>query len=312
MAFPLLIKLILCRPLKPKKLSELEAEDMEAEPVIDPKDVIPTAARLKLEEALKTMKRHSIDHHQISMPRLMGDNHARYPKLVDVYHTIHVPNRKPQDYLSEKTFSVPFLADSYKPKFSVNRVAPTKEEGDEDVVRPLYRKDIFFSASLKKLPQYTSQSSVAYNLSVSKPPTKSDIEEEKSHKCLLCPESFRRVLGNMLDFSLFKSPSFLILAIAGFFTMMGFYVPYMYLKERAVQANLDTTVAVWLISSIGIANTVGRVVCGLISSLPGVNALLLTNIALTVGGIATMLSGLSMTAEYQFFYTALFGLATCK
>lgn len=263
-----------------------------------------------MEEALRTMKRHSIDHHPITINSILGDNNnTSYSKPLDVYHTIHVPNRKPQDYIPEKTFSVPFLTDLHKPKFSVNRVAPTAEE--EDVVRPLYKEDIFFTASLKKLPQYTSQTSLAYNLSVTKPPTKKDIAEEKSH-CMLCPESFKRVIGTMLDFSLLKSPSFLILAISGFFTMMGFYVPYMYLVDRAVGAGFDKATAVGLISAIGIANTIGRVVCGIVNSLPGINALFLTNVALTIGGIATMLSGLSLTEEYQFFYTAVFGLAICK
>lgn len=294
--------------MKPTKLRELDISDIEAEPVIDPQDVLPSATRMKMEEAIRTMKRHSIDHHPITIAGLFSENNS---KLLDVYHTIHVPNRKPQDYIPEKTFSVPFLTDLYKPKFSVNRITPAQEE-EEDVVRPLYKEDIFFAASLKKLPQYTSQSSLAYNLSISKPPTKKDIEEEKSGSCKLCPESFKRVIGTMLDLSLLKSPSFIILAISGFFTMMGFYVPYMYLADRADGAGLSKTTAIWLISAIGIANTVGRIFCGIVSSLPGINALFLTNVALTIGGIATMLSGLSLTEEYQFFYTAIFGLAICK
>lgn len=263
-----------------------------------------------MEEALRTMKRHSIDHHPVAIPGFPGDiNNTRN---INVYHTIHVPNRRPQDYIPEKTFSVPFLTDLYKPKFSVNKVVPATQEEDEDVVRPLYKEDIFFTASLKKLPQYTSQTSLAYNLSVTKLPTKKEIEEERSRRCKLCPESIKRVIGTMLDFSLLKSPSFLILAISGFFTMMGFYVPYMYLADRASGAGLSKTTAIWLISAIGIANTIGRVFCGLVSSLPFINALFLTNVALTIGGIATMLSGLSLTEEYQFFYTAVFGLAICK
>lgn len=299
--------------MKPKKLRELEISDIEAELVIDPLDVVPSAARVKMEEALRTMKRHSLDHYQMSIPPLLGDNNnSPYPKIADFYHTIHVPNRTPQDYIPAKTFSVPFLTDLSKPKFTVNKVAPAEESEIEDIVGPLDKKDIFFTASLKKLPQYTSQSSLAYNLSVTNVPNKKDIEEARGRSCNVCPESFKRVIGTMLDLSLLKSPSFLILAISGFFTMMGFYVPYMYLTDRAVTSGLDTTTAVWLISAIGIANTIGRVVCGVVSSLPGINALFLTNVALTIGGIATMLSGLSLSEEYQFFYTAVFGLCICK
>jgi len=112
-----------------------------------------------------------------------------------------------------------------------------------------------------------------------------------------------------LDLSLLQSPSFLILAISGGLTMMGFYVPFMYMKERATLNGMDSELAVWLISAIGIANTIGRVVSGLFSSLPSVNVLLVNNIAISIGGIATILSDLSSSVEYQFFYATVFGLS---
>lgn len=68
----------------------------------------------------------------------------------------------------------------------------------------------------------------------------------------------------------------------------------------------------FLVSVIGIGNTIGRIVCGLASSLPGVNALVLNNVFISVGGLLTMFSGLSMTEGYQFFYAAGFGLSICK
>lgn len=68
----------------------------------------------------------------------------------------------------------------------------------------------------------------------------------------------------------------------------------------------------FLVSVIGIGNTIGRIVCGLASSLPGVNALVVNNIFISVGGLVTILSGLSLTEGYQFFYAASFGLSICK
>jgi hypothetical protein len=72
---------------------------------------------------------------------------------------------------------------------------------------------------------------------------------------------------------------------------------------------MEPTMAIWLVSTIGITNTIGRVVCGLVSSLPGADALFINNIALTVGGIATILSGISLSFGYQVFYSCVFGLA---
>lgn len=320
----------LFRPLKPVKVKQLQLKENEPELIMDPKK-LPPAAQLKMEEALNIMRRTSLGSaydHQSSIPKILGvNNNCEYPRITDVYHTICIPHRKTLDtYPQGKTLSVPSLIDSEKQKkegkshlLEISKLNPiiipkrkrtaSENQPETEVNRPLYRDDIFFGASLTKLPQYTSKTSVAYNLSVTRLPTKNDIEEEKKHLCKLCPEAFRRALATMLDFSLMKSPSFLILAIGGFFTMMGFYVPFMFLVDRALKSGLDKITAVWLVSSIGIANTIGRVLCGIISSLPGVNALFVTNAALTIGGLATILSGISLSAEYQFFYTVVFGLA---
>lgn len=67
-------------------------------------------------------------------------------------------------------------------------------------------------------------------MSVTHLPTLNDVLEEEQNKCSLCPEAVRRTLATMLDVSLLKSPTFLLLCAGGFITMMGFFVPFMYLK----------------------------------------------------------------------------------
>lgn len=181
-----------------------------------------------------------------------------------------------------------------------------------ETARPMYRDDIFFGGSLARLPQYTSRTSMAWTMSVTHIPTQNDIEEEKKSSCKLCPEAVRRTLATMLDMSLLRSPSFVLLALSGGFTMMGFYVPFMYLTDRAILNEMDKSTAMWLVSAIGVCNTIGRVVCGLMSSFPKVNTLWVNNIAITVGGLVTIMSGLSNSAEYQFLYSCLFGLSICK
>lgn len=285
---------LLYRPLKPKKVSDIKAEKPELR--MDPHELPP-----KAREALEAMDKYS-------------DNKLKS----DVYHTISIPQQRVLDiYSYEKRLSVPFFANEIKPEdFDVeeflleNSNAPTVPN-TEDISRPMYRDDIFFSASLTRLPQYTSRTSLAYNISVTKLPTKNDIEEEKTKSCV-CPEAIKRTLSTMLDFSLLKSPTFLILAFGGFFTMMGFYIPFMYLVDRADSEGMAKNYTLFLISAIGISNTIGRVLCGILSSFPGVNALFVTNAALTIGGIATMFSGFALTPEYQFTYTTIFGLSTGK
>ena len=180
-----------------------------------------------------------------------------------------------------------------------------------DVSRPLYRDDIFFSGSLAKLPQYRSQTSIGYHLSVTHIPTRQDIEEEENQdsKCKICPEAVRRTLSTMLDVSLLKDYSFILLICSGFFTMMGFFVPFMYISDRASKADIDKDTAAFFVSSIGISNTIARIVFGWLSSFEGINALHLNNIFITIGGLATMFSGNFMGIASQYVYTAIFGLA---
>ncbi|KAJ1532206.1 hypothetical protein ONE63_000826 [Megalurothrips usitatus] len=176
--------------------------------------------------------------------------------------------------------------------------------------RPMYRDDIFFGASLQRLPEYGSKvSALDYTMSVTRLPTKADLAEESSRTCSLCPEAVRRALYTMLDLSLLRSPTFMMLAMSGFFTMMGFYVPFTYVAERAEANQWSNTTAMWLVPSIGVSNTIARVACGVLSSMPGVNALLINNISLTLGGLGTALSGLSYLMWYQYSYTFVFGIA---
>lgn len=90
--------------------------------------------------------------------------------------------------------------------------------------------------------------------------------------------------------------------------MMGFFVPFVYIVPRATDGGMDKEVANYIISAIGITNTVARVVCGLMSSL-NINALHLNNVAITIGGLATIFSGFSISYGWQFGYAATFGIA---
>lgn len=203
----------------------------------------------------------------------------------------------------------PLLEPSVKVEITKKNENHYRRSHADLIARPLYRDDIFFGASLTRLPQYTSRTSLGYHLAVTHVPTKEDAQEEVSGKCRICPEAVRRALATMLDVSLFKSPTFVVLAISGFFTMLGFFVPYMYVASRAQEKGMATTAVKWLVPAIGISNIVGRILCGLISSVPKVSSLWVNNIALSAGGIACMVSGLSNDNIYQYGFCVIFGFA---
>lgn len=74
-------------------------------------------------------------------------------------------------------------------------------------------------------------STLSYTMSVTRLPTYTDIFEEKK-KFSICPEAVRRALGTMLDMSLLKSYTFIMLAISGFITSMGMYTPFMFINGK--------------------------------------------------------------------------------
>lgn len=104
----------------------------------------------------------------------------------------------------------------------------------------------------------------------------------------------------------------MLLAISGFLCMMGFFVPFLYLAARAKENGMDENLATLTVSVIGISNTVARIFCGFISSFESVDANILSNVAITVGGLATMFSGIIITPAAQFTYSVIFGLAIGK
>lgn len=118
-----------------------------------------------------------------------------------------------------------------------------------------------------------------------------------------------RAISSLIQFSLFKSVTFDLLCFSSFITFLGFFVPFMFLAARAEDLGADKESASFLLSIIGITNTVGRVACGALSDHPKVNVLLVNNAALTVGGIVTIATPWFPAYEMMIVYAAIFGLS---
>ncbi len=186
----------------------------------------------------------------------------------------------------------------------LNKVVKRNISHEEQHVRPMARKDVFYSASLHNIPLYKSNHNM-YTASIMSLPREFD-DSDKS--CCECSPEMKDALRSMTDFSLLRDPLFLMFAISNFFTSIGFCVPYTYLPDRAILAGISENRAAFLISVIGIANTVGRVVFGWVSDRPFVNRLMLYNTALTLCGLFTALSSFCTTFELLAVYSALFGM----
>ncbi|KAJ8971958.1 hypothetical protein NQ317_005999 [Molorchus minor] len=156
----------LYRPLKPVKVKELKDNEIVKELVMDPSK-LPSAARMKMEEAEVVWKkaRHSFHGSHSSICRMFGQEKLR---------------RKEKQNLID--------IDKLNPIIIPKRTKTVSESHEtSDINRPLYRDDIFFGASLTRLPQYTSRTSVAYNMSVTRLPTKNDIRRRKETLVQIVP-----------------------------------------------------------------------------------------------------------------------------
>lgn len=105
--------------------------------------------------------------------------------------------------------------------------------------------------------------SLAYTLSVSRAATQRDLLQE--HQCVCCPEAVVRVLATMLKFQMLKSPSFLILLISGYLSLMAMYIVFTYLPTYMTTKGIDAQFSMMILSVIGLSNTVGRAACGFVS-----------------------------------------------
>lgn len=98
------------------------------------------------------------------------------------------------------------------------------------MVRPMSRKDIFYSGSVTNLKEYQSQKSLTdYRNSVisltrfekehrhDAPHYQQDVETVDPCPCLNLPPAFKAALSSMLDVSLLRDPAFMLIGISNLF-----------------------------------------------------------------------------------------------
>ncbi|XP_034252725.1 monocarboxylate transporter 3 isoform X6 [Thrips palmi] len=178
---------------------------------------------------------------------------------------------------------------------TASRISMMLARERKEMVRPLSRKDIFYSGSITNLREYQSQKSLAnYRQSVvSLPRMAVEAGEAPPPECCSCiPMSVKLALAQLLDFSLLSNPVFLAVGFSNFFGFAALYVPFVYIVPAASEFNADgvrkvePAMAAALLSVIGIVNTVGRVACGWVADQPKVDSLLLNNVCLLMCGLS--------------------------
>ncbi|CAH1176842.1 unnamed protein product [Phaedon cochleariae] len=285
-----------------------------------------------------------------SIKRIFQDFHNRFfPTVEEVAIGSHDPSRRqtgetflailPDDGVSEFSFtrSCFRVSASVAPStvMAQAEVEPEVEKKkskccscprlcqDKNFNRPLYRDDIFYAGSVYTLRQFDKRDGskititsnnpsrkLSYHMSVSRVITQKDIEE--SRECQCCPEAFVRVLVTMLDYRLFKQLAFVMLTASGFLTMIGLYIPFVFIVERGYELGFGPTQATLLLSAMGGANVVGRVACGIVSIFPKMDALVVSWVTLVLGGLITVASGFIQNFSGQLFFVSIFGICVAS
>lgn len=75
---------------------------------------------------------------------------------------------------------------------------------------------------------------------------------------------------------------------------------------------IETNSASFLLSIIGITNTIGRVACGYVADFPQVDSLLLNNICLIISTLAVAATPFCHTYAAYIVMSIFFGIAICK
>lgn len=148
-------------------------------------------------------------------------------------------------------------------------------------------------------------------MTVTRAATVKDFEEDQS-PWIFCSEAIKRAFMTMLDCGLFAAPSFIIVALGAFFTFVGQFSPFVYTAPRAHRSGMEERSAYLLLSVMGVASLIGRIVSGLIVTAPHCKAHYVTGVMLSVCGVAVMSSNFSFNGGFQIFCAAVFGACIGK
>lgn len=207
-----------------------------------------------------------------------------------------------------------------------------------EFARPINRQDIFYGGSITNLKEFkqeggnmtnyrastlsiprsvVGQAASQMNLSRAGSriggPAIAEDEEEMIEPfvddgcCKVLPLSIRNAFSEMIDLQLLKDPIMLILCLSNLLGMMGFYIPFMFLKDLSESMQLDPSQAKFLVPIIGVTNTVGRVFFGWVADKKYLSALTINNLSLVICGFLTLACPLLRTMGGQYFYSFFFG-----
>ena len=127
-----------------------------------------------------------------------------------------------------------------------------------------------------------------------------------------CPPGMVQMLELMMDFKILSNPLFVMFAMSNFVTSFGYYVPHIYLKDKAIDSlgeeHVSQSDASNLIALVGLGSTFGRLFFGYMSDWPSVNRLFLYNCCLILCGLSVICTSFTSTYVGLATYSTVFGI----
>ncbi|VDP22433.1 unnamed protein product [Soboliphyme baturini] len=122
-------------------------------------------------------------------------------------------------------------------------------------------------------------------------------------------ETIKSTLLQILDVRLFRSLTFLAWTVGGASMAFGLFVPFTYVPKQSTILGYSKSKSSLLVSVIGVTNIIARIACGWLSDRPKIDVILVQNVSIFLGGVATII--LPHLTDYWtlVIYCILFGLA---
>ncbi|KAK3107134.1 hypothetical protein FSP39_007911 [Pinctada imbricata] len=203
---------------------------------------------------------------------------------------------------------------SPKPNYSSAarlRIGSQHNIDKKDYARVMYRQDIFYSGSIVNLQEFKSsrQNVDQYITSITSIPGELGVPRASCwDHCTCLPKAVVDTLKDMLDVSLLRNFPFLMICLGNLTAMSGFYVPFSYLVDQSLLMGIDHTRAAFLLSVIGITNTVGRILAGIIADHTKLDALTINNVALVISSILLFFEPFCTEYWSLLVFASLYGL----
>jgi len=125
-------------------------------------------------------------------------------------------------------------------------------------------------------------------------------------------DNLRRRLSRTTIGRLFLDSAFMLFAVSHSLTGLAYVTAYVFLPDRGRRLGFDSGQSSWLISAVGMSNTVGRFVFGFVAGVERVNSVTLYSTMLVVCGVCSLFSGLLTTFPLQICYALCYGFLSSK